>query len=153
MTSFGFHYRVQLDEEGVQHITFDSGVGVLAACARGEDPTHNNAKVQLARVGILKDIVVLNYGHMSIVLMDVSWVVEDSELMPRLRRDEHGFWLANLAARPRDKTTPYLLPALASQVWMPNYCILCIVVLQAALPSSMCWPLTRAYTCACIICR
>ena len=34
MTSFGSHYRVQAEEEGVQHV-FDSGVGVLAARARG----------------------------------------------------------------------------------------------------------------------
>ena len=120
MTSFGSHYRVQADEDGVQHVTFDSGVAVLAARARGQHPTHNNEDVQLARVGILKDIVVLNYGHMSIVLMDVSWVAEDTESRPRLRRDEHGFWLANLAARPRDRTSPYLLPPLASQVQTLN---------------------------------
>ena len=64
--------------------------------------------------------MVLNYGHMSIVLIDVSWVAEHSEMRPRLRRDEHGFWLANVAARPRDRSTPYLLPALASQVRMPK---------------------------------
>ena len=114
MTSFGSHYRVQVDEKGVQHVTFDSGVGVLAVCGNGEDSSQNRAEVQLARVGILKDIVVLNYAHKGIVLMDVSWVVEDSELRPKLRRNDHGFWLANLAARPWDRTTPYLLPAFAS---------------------------------------
>ena len=71
-TSFGSYYRVQLNEEGMQHVTFDSRVGVLAVRGCEEDPTHNRTDVQLARVGILKGIVVLNYGHMSIVLMDVS---------------------------------------------------------------------------------
>ena len=118
MTSYGLHYRVQLDEDGAQHVTFDSGVGMLAARRHGEDPPDNGATTELVRVGILKDIVVLNYGHMSIVLMVVSWVADHSEEHPRMRRDAHGFWLANIAARPRDTGAPYLFPAFASQVGM-----------------------------------
>ena len=95
-------------------MTFNSGVGVLAVRAHTEELAQRRADVLLARVGILKGIVVLNYRHMSIVLMDVSWVAQDSELRPRLCRDDHGFWLTNLAARPRDITTPYLFLALAS---------------------------------------
>ena len=133
MTSFGSHYKVQADEEGPQHVTFNSGVGVLAVRAHAEEPARHRADVLLARVGILKGIVVLNYGHMSIVLMDVSWVAQDNELRPRLRRDDHGFWLANLAARPWDKTTPYFLPALASHVHM--------------LDSVVCGKLCRRLTC------
>ena len=68
------------------------------------------------RVGVLKNILVLSYGNMNIVVMVVSWVAKHTDESPRLRRDSHGFWLANMAARPRDTTHPYLLPALASQV-------------------------------------
>ena len=65
MTSFGSHYRVLVEEEGVQHVTFDLGVAVL------KDRGSNCALVELARVGILKNIILLNYGHKSIVLMVV----------------------------------------------------------------------------------
>lgn len=70
------------------------------------------------RVGILKDILEPNYGCMGIVLMVVSWVAKDTDLRPRMRRDGHGFWIANMAAQPRDSTDPYFIPALASQLHM-----------------------------------
>jgi hypothetical protein len=60
--------------------------------------------------------MVVNYGNLSIVLMVVSWVAQHTDERPRLRRDPHGFWLANLSARPRDTSNPFILPALASQV-------------------------------------
>ena len=115
MTSFGCHYRVDAEETGSQHVTFDSGVAELEA-RRSRGQIHHNSIVELVRVGILKDIVILNYGSLNVVLMVVSWVAEDSEGQPRLRRDSHGFWIANMAARPRDTSNPYLLPARASQV-------------------------------------
>ena len=83
---------------------------------RSQCSDNNNGTVQLVRVGVLKNILVLTYGNLSIVLMVVSWVAKHTHDRPRLRRDSHGFWLANMAARPRDTTNPYLLPALASQV-------------------------------------
>lgn len=43
-------------------------------------------------------------------------MAKDTKQQPRLRRDAYGFWLANMAARPRDMAESYLLPALASQV-------------------------------------
>ena len=79
--------------------------------------------MDLVRVGVLKNILVLNYGNLNIVLMVVSWVAEHTDEQPRLHRDAHGFWLANMSARPRDTANPYLLPTLASQV---NYNILTV---------------------------
>ena len=121
MTSFGSHYKVELEEEGEHHVTFDSGVAELDFRGDRGDPAINNAMVELVRVGILKDIVVLRYGTLNIVLMVVSWVAKDTEESPRLHQDAHGFWLANMAALPRDTTSPYILPALASQVWPDIY--------------------------------
>lgn len=116
MQSFGSHFRVEMDERGAQHVAYDSGVGEL----RVQEGRHlagvGNSAVDLVRVGVLKDILVLNYGPMNIVLMVVSWVAGDSPSRPRLRRDPHGFWLANMAALPRDTRNPYMLPVAASQV-------------------------------------
>lgn len=116
MTSFGSHYRVDMEEGCQRHVTFDSGVAELESRRRPRSLAGSSAHVQLARVGVLKNILVLSYGALSMVLMVVSWVAGHTEEQPRLRRDAHGFWLANLAARPRELTNPYLLPALASQV-------------------------------------
>ena len=98
------------------HVSYDSGVAELQCLVQERSTVANAARVQLVRVGVLKNILVLNYGNLSIVLMVVSWVAKHTDDQPRLRQDEHGFWIANMTARPRDTTNPYLLPALASQV-------------------------------------
>lgn len=116
MISFGSHYRVDMEEGGPRHVTYDSGVAELAALAPAPCSSSNAVQVELVRVGVLKNILVLNYGPLNIVLMVVSWVAKHTDEQPRLRRDAHGFWLANMLARPRDTANPYLLPALASQV-------------------------------------
>jgi hypothetical protein len=105
-----------MDEVGGRHVTFDSGVAELEFRRDAHRSSNNAIEVQLLRVGILKNILVLNYGNLNIVLMVVSWVATHTDKRPRLRRDSHGFWLANMAARPHDTTHPYLLPALASHV-------------------------------------
>lgn len=116
MASYGSHYRVDVEEGGTRHVTYDSGVAELECRRRGRSSSNNSVQVELMRVGVLKNILVLCYGNLNIVLMVVSWVAKHTEERPRLRRDAHGFWLANMAARPRDTANPYLLPALASQV-------------------------------------
>jgi hypothetical protein len=116
MKSYGSHYRVDMEEGSPKHVTFDSGVAELTPRRRGVSLTSSHAHIQLARVGVLKNILVMSYGNLNIVLMVVSWVAKHTDERPRLRRDAHGFWLANMAARPRDTANPYLLPALASQV-------------------------------------
>ena len=114
--SYGSHYRVEGEEAGGSHVTYDSGVAELKACRGSNESGNGNGFVDLARVGTLKDILVLDYARIHVVLMKVSWVAPHTDLQPRLRRDGHGFWLANMAATPRCLNDPYILPSLASQV-------------------------------------
>lgn len=116
MVSHGSHYRVEENEGAATHVTYDCGVAELQNCSGGGGGLVQSTGVQMRRVGTLKDILVFNYACSSIVLMVVSWLTEDNEEQPRLRRDEHGFWLANMAAMPRSSQDPYILPSLASQV-------------------------------------
>lgn len=116
MMSHGSHYRVEEAEGDVAHVTFDCGVAELQATRVGEEGEGAGGGVELIRVGTLKDILVFNYVDMNLVLMVVSWVSKHTELQPRMQRDSHGFWLANMAATPRCTTDPYILPELASQV-------------------------------------
>ena len=119
MTSHGSHYRVEAEEAGARHVTFDCGVAELRGGEEGPNCSGQGGVVDLVRVGTLKDIWVLNYVDLNVVLMVVSWVAKDTEATPRLRRDPHGYWLANMAAVPRWTETPYILPVLASQVHTP----------------------------------
>ena len=116
MTSYGSHYRVEGEAAGDQHVTFDCGVAELQAHGEGEYCSEQGGIVHIKRVGILKNILVFDYVTLNIVLMEVSWVATDTEMQHRLRRDAHGFWLANLDALPRCSNNPYILPSMASQV-------------------------------------
>ena len=117
MLSHGSHYRVEEDEGDARHVTYDSGVAELRAHEGGVASSCEG--VEIIRVGTLQDILVLDYGNTNTVLMVVSWLAKDTELQPRLRRDLHGFWLANMAAVPRCNKDPYILPSLATQVGTP----------------------------------
>lgn len=116
MTSYGCHYRVDMEEGHARHVTYDSGVAELESRAPSQWTSDDISQVEVVRVGVLKNILVLNYGNFPIVLMVASWVPKHTDQQPTMRRDAHGFWLAKMSARPRDIATPYLLPALASQV-------------------------------------
>lgn len=126
MTSHGSHYRVDGDEAADGHVTYDCGVAELEARIEGGPPCNRATVVHINRVGTLRDILVFDYGDVNVVLMVVSWVAKDTEMQPRLQRDSHGFWIANLDARPRCNAHPYILPSQASQVTrvraVPNFC-------------------------------
>jgi hypothetical protein len=113
MMSHGSHYRVEEHEADEPHVTYDCGVAELETRTDGEGSSDQGGAVHIKRVGTLKDILVFDYVHTIIV---VSWVAQDTAAQPRLRRDEHGFWIANMDARPRSSESPYILPSLASQV-------------------------------------
>ena len=119
MTSYGSHYRVEAEEAEARHVTFDCGVAELRGSEENSNCSGAGGVVDIVRVGILNDIWVLSYVDFNLVLMVVSWVAKDTDSRPRLRRDPHGFWLANMAARPRCTESPYILPQLASQVQYP----------------------------------
>jgi hypothetical protein len=139
MTSYGSHYRVEGDAEGDSHVTYDCGVAELQARTEPINCADPVGAVHIIRVGTLKDILVLSYVNLNVVLMVVSWVAEHTEMQPRLRRDPHGFWLANLEARPRCNNNPYILPSLASQV-ANSHCRICFhhVPSDGTPPHAMC---------------
>lgn len=116
MTSYGSHYRVEGDAHGENHATFDCGVAELEARSADGNCSSQGGIVHIKRVGTLKDILVVDYMTLNIVVMVVSWVAKHTEREPRLRRDSHGFWIVNLDAHPRCSDEPYILPVRASQV-------------------------------------
>lgn len=142
MISYGSHYRVEDDEGGAPHVTYDCGVAELRKSGGVAGFTDGGGGVEVLRVGTLKDVLVLNYNNTNIVLMVVSWLTKDTELQPRLRRDAHGFWLANVAARPRCNQNPYILPSLASQV-LKSFCVCMLKPCEWRCLPHLCRPLKR----------
>ncbi len=72
-------------------------------------------------VGILQDIILLNYGPISIpmVLFKCDWVKNgvDRRGHPTYKCDEDGFLLANFNALKANDNEPFLFPAQVQQVF------------------------------------
>jgi hypothetical protein len=72
-------------------------------------------------VGVLKDIILLDYGPISqpVVLFKCDWVTHGSDRWGNLtyKRDEDGFLLANFRHLKANIDEPYVFPAQVQQVF------------------------------------
>ena len=50
-------------------------------------------------VGILKQVVMVDYGDLKPVLMKVSWVKHTRQGQRMIKKDRHGFWMYKLDER------------------------------------------------------
>lgn len=75
MISYGSHYRIDM-EGATRHATYDSGIAKLECLRPSQCMSGNGVHVQLVKVGNLKNILVVNYGNLNIVLMVVFWVAK-----------------------------------------------------------------------------
>lgn len=69
MMSYGSHYHIEGDGVGEQHVTYDCGVAEMQALREGDNCADPVGVVHIIRVGTLKDILVLNYVNLNVVLM------------------------------------------------------------------------------------
>ena len=64
MYAYGYHFRVD-DEEGRSNVSFDSGVACIATqTCRSSTRDRHPVEAPLQYVGILKDILEVDYGHL-----------------------------------------------------------------------------------------
>ena len=123
MYAYGHHFRVD-DEIGQSHISFDSGVACLATqvCKSSRVDT-NPVEATLKYIGILKDKLQVEYGHLKYVVLKCSWIRPDLEGASTIREDSHGFWSVKYDARQATSMEPFLMPTHAKQVTTaPSYC-------------------------------
>ena len=114
MMAFGNHYRVD-DEANLQLETYDCGV---AAVFQVSAPNQQDMSVHY--VGVLKDILKLDYGSLSnpIVLMRCEWVKRtDNRGNPTYIRDEAGFLVVNFHHKMRRMFDPFIFSNQATQVF------------------------------------
>ena len=88
-------------------MTYDYGV------ARIRDETEDGIDT-----GTLKQIIMVDYGLLKPVLMNVSWVKQVVDGRRTVKKDRHGFWTCKLNER-EDPTihNPYVYPKLVTQVF------------------------------------
>lgn len=116
MWAYGFHYRVD-EEIGPNHVTNDSGVAaIITQECRSSLADRRPVEADLLYVGIIKEILQVEYGHILWTTMKCSWIRPQLEGIRTIKRDEHGFWLVKFNARQIPAVEPYILPVHAKQV-------------------------------------
>jgi hypothetical protein len=114
MKAFGNHFRVE-DEASARMQTYDSGVASVF-----EVPTVHATDISVNYVGVVKDILKLDYGPLSrsIVLLRCQWVKRsDNRGNPTYTRDDAGFLVVNFRHNLPRMSDPFIFAAQATQVF------------------------------------
>jgi hypothetical protein len=114
MKAFGNHFRVE-DDASVCMLTYDSGVASVF-----QVPTEDATDVSVNYVGVVKDILKLDYRPMSrpIVLMRCQWTKRsDNRGNPTYIHDDAGFLIVNVRHNLPRMSDPFISAAQATQVF------------------------------------
>ena len=108
MHAYGALYRCQPGDTLPNHVTFDAGIARMLS----EQETEG------IDVGVLKDILMVDYGLLKPVVLKVSWVKHRDEGRRSIRRDGHGFLMARLDRRDTTHLhNQYVFPKHVSQIF------------------------------------
>jgi hypothetical protein len=117
MKAYGNHFRVD-DPTTTQLQTYDSGV-----TSNFPIPTNDAREVSINYVGVLKDILKLDYGplHTHVNLMKCEWM-KRAEIRGNntYARDEVGFLLVNFHHKLPRMADPFIFPTQATQVFFSD---------------------------------
>lgn len=117
MWAYGYHFRAD-DEVGRSNVSFDSGVAaIITQECRSSRADRNPVEADLQYVGIINDIVQVDYGHIKFQVFKCSWIRPHLEGIPTIKQDVDGFWSVKYNARQVPATEPYILPYHARQVY------------------------------------
>jgi hypothetical protein len=114
MKTFGNHFRV-MDETANRMQTFDSGIASVF-----DVPVEDEQDVSVNFVGVLKDILKLDYGPVRtpIILLRCEWLKRtDNRGNPTYVRDEAGFLVVNFRHKLPSMSDPFIFPSQATQVF------------------------------------
>jgi hypothetical protein len=70
----------------------------------------------LQYVGVLRNIMLVEYASTKIIVMKCALVRPDVVGSRKIKKDEHGFWLVKLGALREEEMEPYIFPYHISQV-------------------------------------
>ena len=137
MWAFGYHFRAQNDRDG-DFVTFDSGVAaIINQECRSSRADQHPVEAELLYVGVINDILQVDYGHIKPCVLKCSWIKSDLEGVPTMRRDVDGFWSVKFMARQSPAVEPYLLAAHARQVCAQTSSMQLVICYAFLFPSTM----------------
>ncbi|KAG0614412.1 hypothetical protein M758_6G174600 [Ceratodon purpureus] len=117
MWAYGYHFRAE-EEDGASFVSFDGGVAaIITQTCVSSRADQNPVDAELLYVGIIKDILEVDYGHIKRNVLKCSWIKPHLRGEPTIRRDADGFWSVKYASRQAAGVEPYLQPLHARQVY------------------------------------
>jgi hypothetical protein len=117
MKVFGNHFRVE-DDSSCRLQTYDSGVAFVF-----QVPSADATDVSVNYVGVLKDILKLNYGPIRtpIILFRCEWMKRrDNRDNPTYIKDDAGFLVVNFRHKLPKTSDPFIFPSQATQVFFSD---------------------------------
>jgi len=126
MWAYCNHYHVDI-ESRPQHLSYDSGVGcIFRQVSRSWTQDWNFVVGNLNYIGVLKEILVVDYAGLPMVLFTCSWIPTNTQGNATISQDEHGFWVVNLAHWLPPMAEPYVFPTFVIQVkaWVIPYVLI-----------------------------
>lgn len=111
MKAFGNHFRV-MDDTANRMQTFDSGIASVF-----DVPVEDQEDVSVNFVGVLKDILKLDYGLLRtpVILLRCEWLKRvDNRGNPTYVRDEAGFLVVNFRHKLPSMSDPFIFPSQAT---------------------------------------
>lgn len=118
--AYGSHFCVD-DSSTISTVIYDSGVATFLSHSN-DDGNHPPSR-QLHYVGVLKEILELNYGPIStpIILFWGDWVQNglDNKGNPTYKQDQAGFLMANFKHMLLKSNEPFVFPSQVEQAFTP----------------------------------
>ena len=116
MWAYGYHFRAE-DNSGGTNVSYDSGVAaIISQTCRSSRADRHPVEAELLYVGVVQDILKVDYGHITHNVLRCSWIKPHLEGVRTIREDIDGFWSVKFNARQPANAEPYLMPAHARQV-------------------------------------
>ena len=116
MRAYGYHFRAD-DERGRAHVSFDAGVAaIITQTCRSSRADMNPVEAELQYIGVINDIVMVDYGHLKFNVFKCSWIKPQLEGIRTIKQDKDGFWSVKYNTRQVPATEPYIMPSHARQV-------------------------------------
>jgi hypothetical protein len=108
MWAYGAHYRCDNELDGPSHVTFHLGIAHITDTTLASN----------IDVGILRNILMVNFGSTSFVLMEGSWIAARHQERANVKKDCYGFWTVGFGNRQDAHVkNPYAFPETISQVF------------------------------------
>jgi hypothetical protein len=117
IVAFGNQFRVE-DETTTQLLSYNSGVASIF-----DVPSENGAESSATYVGVLKDILELDYGALQtkIILLRCDWVkTQDNRGNATYTKDDAGFLMVNFRHKSSRMADPFIFPSQATQVFFSD---------------------------------